>query len=106
MSIIYQSVDGRKRIKMKPMTENIAGTCVCSKCTYVIKSNFVPIERVNVDSRKRIKRDLTKTGRRRQQERQKSNGFNEKDNNAASASRFFVHFLAVPAQLRREITKF
>ena len=54
-STIYQSVDGRKRIKMKTMTENIAGTCVCSKCAYVIKSNFVPIERVNVDSRKRIK---------------------------------------------------
>ena len=88
------------------MSENVAGTCVCSKCTHVIKSNFVPIERVNVDSRKRIKRDLTKTGRRRQQERQESNGFNEKDNNAASASRFFAHFVAVPAQLRREITKF
>ena len=88
------------------MTENVAGTCVCSKCTYVTKSNFVPIERVNVDSRKRINRDLTKTGRRRQRERQKSNGFNEQNNKAARASRFFVHFVAVPAQLRREITKF
>ena len=34
-STIYRSlsVDGRKRIKIKTMTENIAGTCVCSKCT-------------------------------------------------------------------------
>ena len=34
-STIYQilSVDGRKRIKMKTMTENIAGTCVYSKST-------------------------------------------------------------------------
>ena len=27
-------------------------------------------------------------------------------NNFALASRFFVHFFAVPAQLRREMTKF
>ena len=27
-------------------------------------------------------------------------------NNSASASRFFVHFFAVPAQLRRDMTKF
>ena len=51
-------------------------------------------------------RDLTKLRRRRQRERQKSNGFNEQNNNSARASRFFVHFFAVPAQLRREMTKF
>ena len=51
-------------------------------------------------------RDLTKLRRRRQGERQKSNRFNEQNNNSARASRFFVHFFAVPAQLRREMTKF
>ena len=50
--------------------------------------------------------DLTKLRRRRQRERQKSNRFNEKNNNSARSSRFFVHFFAVPAQLRREMTKF
>ena len=51
-------------------------------------------------------RDLTKLRRRRQGERQKSKRFNEQNNNSARASRFFVHFFAVPAQLRREMTKF
>ena len=32
--------------------------------------------------------------------------FNEKNNNSARASRFFVHFFAVPTQLRREMTEF
>ena len=50
--------------------------------------------------------DLTKLRRRRQGERQKNNRFNEQNNNSARASRFFVHFFAVPAQLRREMTKF
>ena len=31
--------------------------------------------------------------------------FNEQNNNSARASRFFVHFVAIPAQLRREMTK-
>ena len=31
---------------------------------------------------------------------------NEQNNNSAFASRFFVHFFTVPAQLRREMTKF
>ena len=35
--------------------------------------------------------------RRRQRERQKSNRFNRENNNSARASRFFVHFFAVPA---------
>ena len=51
-------------------------------------------------------RDLTKPRRRRQRERQKSNRFNEQNNNSARASRFFVHFFAFTAQLRREMTKF
>ena len=50
--------------------------------------------------------DLRKLRRRQQGERQKSNRFNEQNNNSARASRFFVHFFAVPAQLRREITTF
>ena len=32
--------------------------------------------------------------------------FNERNNNSTRASRFFVHFFAVSAQLRREMTKF
>ena len=35
---------------------------------------------------------------RRQRERQKSNRFNEQNNHSACASRFIVHFFAVPAQ--------
>ena len=50
--------------------------------------------------------DLTKLRRRRQEERQKSDSFNEQKHNCARASRFFVHFFAVPAQLRREMIKF
>ena len=30
----------------------------------------------------------------------------KRNNNSARASRFFVHFFAVPAQLRREMTQF
>ena len=33
-------------------------------------------------------------------------GFNEQNNNSARASRFFAHFFAFTAQLRREMTKF
>ena len=44
--------------------------------------------------------------RRRQGERQTSNRFNKKNNNSTRASRFFVHFFAVLAQLRREMIKF
>ena len=50
--------------------------------------------------------DLTKLRRRRQGERQKNNGFNKKNNKPARVSRRFVHFFAVPAQLRHERTKF
>ena len=38
----------------------------------------------------------------RQQERQKNNRFDKQNNNFARASRFFVHFFAVTARLRRE----
>ena len=51
-------------------------------------------------------RDLTKLRRQRQRERQKSNKFYEQNNKSARASRFFVHFFAVPVYLRREETKF
>ena len=37
--------------------------------------------------------DLTKLRRRRQQERQRSNWFNEQNDNSTRAARFFVHFL-------------
>ena len=46
-------------------------------------------------------RDLTKLRRGRQLQRQKAI-----NNNSARASRFFVHFFAVSAQLRLEMTKF
>ena len=39
-----------------------------------------------------------KLQRRRQRERQKSNGFNEQTSNSARASCFFVNFFAFPAQ--------
>ena len=39
-----------------------------------------------------------KLRRRRQGKRQESNRFNEKNNNSARASRFFVHFFAVPVR--------
>ena len=41
-------------------------------------------------------RDLTKLRQRGQRERRKSNRFNEQNNNSARASRFFVHFFAIP----------
>ena len=44
--------------------------------------------------------------RGRQRERLKHNRFYEQNNNSARESRFFVHFFAVPAQLRREMNKF
>ena len=44
--------------------------------------------------------------RRRQRERHKSNWFNLQNNNFALASRFFVHFFAVTARLRRENAEF
>ena len=47
-------------------------------------------------------RDLKIRRRRRQRERHKSSRFNNQNNNFARASRFFVHFFAVTAQLRRE----
>ena len=44
--------------------------------------------------------------RRRQRERQKSNRLKRQNNNSARASRFFVHFFAVTARLRRLISRF
>ena len=49
-------------------------------------------------------RDLKIRRRRRQRERHKSNRFNWQNNNFARVSRFFVHFFAVTARLRRENT--
>ena len=40
--------------------------------------------------------------RGRQRERQKTERFNERNNNFSRASRFFVHFFAVFARLRRQ----
>ena len=50
-------------------------------------------------------RDLSKLLRWQQGQRLKSYGFNEQ-NNSARTSHFFVHFFAVPAQLRPEMTTF
>ena len=60
---------------------------------------------VNPSSPPLFTRDLTKLRRRRQEERQKGSRFNEQNNNSALASRFFVHFFAVPAQLLREMSQ-
>ena len=49
-----------------------------------------------------IIRDFKMPRRRRQRERQKSNRLKRQNNNSARASRFFVHFFAVTARLRRE----
>ena len=49
-----------------------------------------------------VNRDFKIQRRGRQQERQKNNKFNKQNNNFASASRFFVHFFARFARLRRE----
>ena len=49
-----------------------------------------------------VSRDLKIRRRRRQRQRQKSNRFNNQNNNFPPASRFFVHFFAVAARLRRE----
>ena len=46
--------------------------------------------------------DLKIRRRRRQRERRKNNTFNNQNDNFARASRFFVHFFAVTARLRRE----
>ena len=79
------------------------------KTTHVVMSTVCPIPewcfKLSLSCPSDI-RDLTKPRRRWQQERQKTNRFNEQNNNSARASRFFVQFFAVAAQLRREMTKF
>ena len=49
-----------------------------------------------------VSKDLKIRRRRRQRQRQKSNRFNNQNNSFSRASRFFVHFFAVAARLRRE----
>ena len=49
-----------------------------------------------------VSKDLKIRRRRRRRQRQKSNRFNNQNNNFSRASRFFVHFFAVAARLRRE----
>ena len=44
--------------------------------------------------------------RERQRGRQNNNSFNKQNNNLARATRFFVHFFALFAGLRRENAKF
>ena len=50
----------------------------------------------------RLIRDLKIRRRRWQRELQKNNRINNQKNNFARASRFFAHFIAVTARLRRE----
>ena len=47
-------------------------------------------------------REFTQRRRRRQRERQKSNGFRQANNNFAGASRSLIHFSAFVARLQRE----
>ena len=56
--------------------------------------------------REMVIRELKQRRRRRQLGRQKSNRFITQNNNFARASRFFVHFFTVLAQLRRENLEF
>ena len=48
-------MDGRKRIKMQTMTENIAGACFCSVRIELRHNMQFVFERFSVDSGKRIK---------------------------------------------------
>ena len=50
--------------------------------------------------------DLRKIRQGPQRECQKSNRFDERNNNSAHASCFFEDFFAGPTQLQREMTKF
>ena len=50
----------------------------------------------------RVIRVLKMPRQRQQRGRQKSDGLNKQNNNSARAARFFVHFFAVTARLRRE----
>ena len=56
--------------------------------------------------RQRGKRDLTKLRRRRQRQRQRAIGLVSKKTTLLVHHVFFVHFLAVPTRLPREMTKF
>ena len=78
---------------------------------YIIyeRENYATVEIYPWDPPFRVERDDTtnirdfKIPRRQWQwERQKNNRLNRQNNNFARASRFFVHFFAVPAPLRRE----
>ena len=65
--------------------------------------NIQQIESLSISS---FNRDLMKLQCRRHGKVKKAICFNERNNNSTRASRFFVHFFAVAAQLRREMTKF
>ena len=73
-----------------------------------VQSHGAFCDQTDPNSRRPLKgnRDLTKLRRRRQRQPQNSNTFNEQNDNSARASRFFVYFFAVPANLQREMTKF
>ena len=80
--------------------------CTCRLVVLLIK-------RIALRSLCRRRRDFVRSSlwmprRRRQGERQKSNWLNmvKQKNNSARASRFLVHFFAVTARLRREISRF
>ena len=51
-------------------------------------------------------RDLTQLRQRRQRERQKTIGLMSKTTTLHVHHAFFVHFFAIPVQLRREMTNF
>ena len=60
-------------------------------------------KRVPVGEFPQRNRELLQGQRRRQPERQKSNRFDQQNNNSARASSCFAHFFAVTARLRREV---
>ena len=67
--------------------------CICSLWSWPADADVFPVVRKrNGDGNGNVKNAVP--GR-----------FHEQNNNSAHASRFFVHFVAVPAQLRHEMTK-
>ena len=81
----------RTNLTTKPRFENLA----------IGQARFQICEHLRYRRRVFI-RDFKMSRRRRQRDRQKSNKVKRQNNNNARVSRFFVHFFAVTARLRRE----
>ena len=76
--------------------------CMIFTITLRFVSNALLI--INGDVKQRRRRRLRE--RKKKQTKTKTVGFDWQNNNFARESRFFVHFFAVPAQVKRENTYF